>query len=98
MKKTTIIIKIIIISSLFPVAMLLLGLVFEVIYPGFFHYLSNLCHGLNDCLTRPAFEYLLREKTQHFFLFSWGIGLAMVSLMAYQNLRTEIHEWIRKFK
>jgi len=98
MRGVVIIVNIIMTSLPFPVAMLFLGLVFEVIYPGFFHYLSNLCHGLNDCLTRPAFEYLLREKTQRFFLFSWGVGLAMVFLMAYQNLRPEIHEWLRKFK
>ncbi len=50
MKKAAIIIQIIILSLLFPVAILLLGLVFEAIYPGFFYYLSNLCHGLNDCI------------------------------------------------
>ncbi len=98
MKKAAIIIQIIILSLLFPVAILLLGLVFEAIYPGFFYYLSNLCHGLNDCIKKPALEFLLREKTQRLLLLSWGINLTMIFLMAYQNLRTEIHEWVRKIK
>lgn len=96
MNKATIIIRIILVSLLFPAAMLLLGLVFEIIYPGFFHYLSNICHSLNDCLTRPAFDYLLREKTHRFFLFSWGVSLVMIVLMTYQNLKPEIHQWFKK--
>jgi hypothetical protein len=51
MNKAAIIIRIILVSLLFPAAMLLLGLVFEIIYPGFFHYLRNLCKTLT---TIPA--------------------------------------------
>ena len=91
-------IQILVVSLAFPVAMLALGLMFEVVYPGFFYYLSSVCHGLNDCLTQPAYEYLLREKTQRLLLLCWGIGLVMVFSMAYQNLKPEVYQWLRKFK
>jgi hypothetical protein len=59
---------------------------------GFWGYFIGGCSGLSGCYVNPLADVYGDRKFIQFLLLSWGFGLLMVFSMAYQNLKTEVHE------
>ena len=64
---------------------------------GVWGYLINGCADLDSCLINPLMDIYGSQKFLRALMFLWGCGLVMVFAMAYQNLKPEIHQWLRKF-
>ena len=89
--------KMILVSFYFPSGFALVpALAFTPV--GAWGYFTGGCSGLNSCLMNPLMDVYSSQKFLRILMLAWGIGLVMVFLMAYQNLKPEIHQWFRKLR
>jgi hypothetical protein len=86
------------ISLLLPIAIGLLGLLWDTVLGGINNYLNHNCSEFSKCIVNSALEFLTRPKTWKLFLLMWSVGLIMVISMLYQEFKPWIHEWFKKFR